>query len=170
MSRRDKSLVETAFTGGFKRPFRGETSPASPIVPIQIPEIDCLGQMPNLDVRVAVEVGDGAGHLQDAVVGSGGKTETVHRLLQQHLPRLVNPAVFAHHTAAHLRVGEQPRTSLEPLFLYLSRRHYPLADVGTSLRRFVRGQLLMADRRHLYVQVNASLDYRCQKNCVENNT
>ena len=65
MSRRDTSSVGTAFTDGSQRPFRGKTSPPPPIVPVQIPEINRLGQMPDLNVRAAVEVGDGAGHLQD---------------------------------------------------------------------------------------------------------
>ena len=37
--------------------------------------------MPDFDVRAAVEVGDGAGHLQDAVVSTGGSNiivQTVH--------------------------------------------------------------------------------------------
>jgi len=62
--------------------------------------------MPDFDVRAAVEVGDGAGHLQDAVVCAGGEAEPVHRLLQEQLPRLINPAVFAHHPAAHLCIRE----------------------------------------------------------------
>ena len=62
--------------------------------------------MADFDVRAAVEVGDGAGHLEDAVVGTGGKAETVHCLLQNQLPRLINPAVFAHHPAAHLCIRE----------------------------------------------------------------
>ena len=66
MSRRDKSSVGTAFTDGSHRPFRGKTSPPPPpIVPVQIPKIDGLAQMSDLDVRAAVEVSDGADHLQD---------------------------------------------------------------------------------------------------------
>ena len=126
--------------------------------------------MPDFDVRAAVEVGDGAGHLQDAVGGAGGKTETVHRLLQNQLSRLVNATIFPHHPAAHLRVGEQPRMPLKPPFLYLPRRHHPLADVGTALRRLVGGQLLVADRSHLYVQVDANWDYMYQKSCLEKYT
>ena len=40
--------------------------------------------MPDFDVRAVVEVGDGAGDLQDTVVGAGGKTETVHRQPTPH--------------------------------------------------------------------------------------
>ena len=144
-----------AFTDGPQCPFRGKTSPPSPIVPIQIPEIDGLAEVADFDVRAAVEVGDGAGHLQDAVVGAGGESETVHRLLQKLLPRLVDAAIFAHHPAAHLRIGEQPRVSREPLLLDLPRRHDPLADLSTSLRRLVRGQLLVTDRDDLNMEVDS---------------
>ena len=126
----------------------------SPIIPIQIPEIDGLAEVADLDVRAAVEVGDGAGNLQDAVVSAGGESETVHRLLQQHLPRRVNLAIFAHHPAAHLRIREQPRTSFEPLFLDFARRHHPFADVGTALRGLVGGQFLVTDRHDLYMQID----------------
>ena len=109
--------------------------------------------MPDLNARAAVEVGDGAGHLQDAVVGPGGEPQPVHRLLQNLLPRRVNLAIVAHHPAAHLRVGEQPRPSLEPLLLDLPRRHHALADLRAALRRLVGGQLLVAHRHHLHMQV-----------------
>ena len=42
-----------------------------PAVAIQIPEIDGLAQMPDLDVWAAVKVRDGAGHLEDAGGGAG---------------------------------------------------------------------------------------------------
>lgn len=44
----------------------------SPIVPVQTSVIDGLAEMAQPDVGAAVEVGDGAGHLEDAVVGAGG--------------------------------------------------------------------------------------------------
>ena len=43
-----------------------DTSPPPPIIPVQIPEIYGLAQMPDFDIRAAVEVGDDTGHLQDA--------------------------------------------------------------------------------------------------------
>ena len=42
-----------------------------PTVPIQIPKIDSLAQVSDLNVRAAVEVGDGAGHLEDEGGGAG---------------------------------------------------------------------------------------------------
>ena len=52
-------------------------------------------------------------------------------------------------------VAEQPRTALETLFLDFPRRDYPLANIRTALCWFVGGQLLVADRYHLYVEVDA---------------
>ena len=68
-----------------------ETSPPPPIVPVQIPEINRLAQMPDFDVRAAVEVGDGAGDLQDAVVGAGGSNiivQTFHNVRGQDKNRI----------------------------------------------------------------------------------
>ena len=53
------------------------TSPSPPIIPVQTPEIDGLAQVPDLNARAAVEVGDGAGHLQDTVVGTGGEPQSI---------------------------------------------------------------------------------------------
>ncbi len=49
-----------------------------PTIPIQNPEVDSLAEVPIVDVEAAVQIGDGAGDLQDAVIGAGGKAETVH--------------------------------------------------------------------------------------------
>ena len=126
--------------------------------------------MADFDVRAAVEVGDGAGHLQDTVVGTGGKAQTVHRLLQEQLPRLVNTAIFPHHPAAHLRVREHTLTPLEPPLLDFPRCHHPLADFRTALRRFVGGQFLVTDWDDLNMEVDANWDYMYQKSCLEKYT
>ena len=86
--------------------------------------------IPQLGQSLGLRICFSAGELQDAVVGAGGKAETVHRLLQQHLPCSINLAIFTHHSAAHLRIREQPVTTLETLFLDFPRRHHPLSDVG----------------------------------------
>lgn len=49
-----------------------------PIVPVQTSVIDGLAEMAQPDVSAAVEVGDGAGHLEDEVVGAGGEAQAVH--------------------------------------------------------------------------------------------
>ena len=88
--------------------------------------------IPQLGQSLGLRICFSAGELQDAVVGAGGKAETVHRLLQQHLPCSINLAIFTHHSAAHLRIREQPVTTLETLFLDFPRRHHPLSDVAQS--------------------------------------
>ena len=137
-----------------------------PVVPVQTPEIDGLAQMPDFNVRAAIQVGDGTSHLQYPVVGAGGKAETVHRLFQQHLPRLVNPAIFPHHPAAHLRVGEQSGATLESLLLNLARCHYPSTDIRTPLRRLVGSQFLMTHGHDLYVQISTINYIYVRKNFI----
>ena len=92
--------------------------------------VELANEIPQLGQRLGLRICFSAGELQDAVVGAGGKAETVHRLLQQHLPCSINLAIFTHHSAAHLRIREQPVTTLETLFLDFPRRHHPLSDVG----------------------------------------
>ena len=55
-----------------------QSSLSPPIVPIQAPEIDGLAQVAEPDSGTAVQIGDGAGHLQNSVVGAGGETQAVH--------------------------------------------------------------------------------------------
>ena len=46
-------------------------------------------------VSAAVEIGDGAGDLEDAVVGAGGEVHVVHGLLEQDGALAVDLAVLA---------------------------------------------------------------------------
>ena len=62
----------------FPCPWRGETSPFPPIIPVQAAEIDGRTEVARLNILAAVEVGDGASHFQDAVVGAGRQSQTVH--------------------------------------------------------------------------------------------
>jgi hypothetical protein len=42
-----------------------------PIIPIQTPEIDSFGEVFVADVDGTVQVGDGTGNFQDAIIGAG---------------------------------------------------------------------------------------------------
>lgn len=46
-------------------------------LPIQAPVLDRLGDMMFMNVRAAIQVSNGRGHLEDAGIGAGRKAETV---------------------------------------------------------------------------------------------
>ena len=136
------------------------TSLPPPIVPVQTPEIDGLAQMAEPDSEAAVQIGDGAGDLQNSVVSAGGETQSVHCILEHLLPSLVDDAELAHHAARHLRVAEDVVMVRKTGLLNLARRHYPLSDVGAPLHRPVARQLGVRDGDDLYMEVGTSWDYR----------
>ena len=51
---------------------------SSPAVAIEATVGDGFAQVVGVDVGCGLEVGDGAGHLEDAVVGAGAHVEVVH--------------------------------------------------------------------------------------------
>ncbi len=116
--------------------------------------------MPQVDLCAAVEVGDGAGDLQDAVVGAGGEAQTVHGVLQDLLPGWRDGAILPYHSTRHLGVAEDVVVVGKSLLLYFPRRHHTLSDVGTLLSHFVAGEFLVADRNYFNVQIGTSWDYR----------
>ena len=50
----------------------------TPVFPVQASVLDGLGDVLGADVALVVEVGDRAGQFEDAVVGPGGQTESLH--------------------------------------------------------------------------------------------
>ena len=61
--------------------------------------------MVGLDGVAAVEVGDGAGQLEDAVEGAGAELQLRHRRLHQRPAGLVQLAGRAHLSRPHVGVG-----------------------------------------------------------------
>ena len=61
--------------------------------------------MVGLDGVAAVEVGDGAGELEDPMKGAGAELKLRHRRLDQCLARLVQLAVLPHLGWSHVGVG-----------------------------------------------------------------
>src|SRR5262249_12419760 len=56
-----------------------------PQPPVQTPILNRLAQVLGLDLRARVQVGDGARHAQDSIVGPGGEAEVFHGALQKAL-------------------------------------------------------------------------------------
>ena len=69
------------------------------------PILQRFREVVGLDGVAAVEVGDGAGELEDAVKGAGAELELGHRRLHERFARLVELAVLAHLGRSHVGVG-----------------------------------------------------------------
>lgn len=85
-------------------------------LPVQCAVLDGLGHVRALDILAAVQVGDGPGDLEDAGVGPGAQTETLHGLFEQPARFGINRAVPSDLPAAHLGVAADLST-LEALRL-----------------------------------------------------
>ena len=92
-----------------------------------------FGDVRQFDILLAVEVGYGAGYLQDAAVGAGREVETGHGGLQHTVCLLVEDAVLVEHTVGHLRIAVHKVRVLIALRLYLTGGNDTLAYLG---RRF----------------------------------
>ena len=66
-----------------------------PVGAVERAVLDCFAEVLGLDVGGVVEVGDGAGDFQDAVVGAGGKAEARDGALEEFFTIGGNGAVLA---------------------------------------------------------------------------
>ncbi len=64
-----------------------------------------FGQVMRFDAVATVEVGDGAGKLEDAVEGAGAELQLRHRRLDKRLARFVQLAVLPYFRRSHVGVG-----------------------------------------------------------------
>ena len=117
---------------------------SNPKLPVEGPVLDGLGDVLGLDAGGAGQIGDGAGDLQDAVVGPGAEMQFADRHLEHVLGVRRQGAVFLDVFRAHRGVAVHfppylacraaaLERRLEALLLDLPRRPYPLADRGRGL-------------------------------------
>ena len=96
------------------------------IIPIHHPVLNGFGDMGGADVFLRSQVGDGAGDLEDAVVGAGAETEFGHRRLQELLGIGANGAEFLYLPRPHLGVGvDFPPLEAEELPLPSASHPFP---------------------------------------------
>ena len=69
-----------------------------PVLPIQRSKMNGLRQMFNFYIRTLPQVRDRPGYLQDAVVRPRRQLQLLHCLLDQDLPRLIDPADILDYT------------------------------------------------------------------------
>ena len=100
------------------------------------------------------EVGDGAGDLEDAVVGAGGQRELFHGLLEQVAHAGIERAVALDLRRGHTGVGREARAA-ETDELVLAGQFDALAHGGGRLAGLVGAQLGDGERRRLDMDVDA---------------
>ena len=133
-----------------------------------------------LDGGGGFEVGDGAGHLEDAVVGAGAHVEALHGIAELLEAGGVGLGPLVQQRRGHLRVTVHAAHAPETLRQYLAgghhagtdgtrrlagglARHLPTASVGCASAMLKRvwhcarlaQQLVEVDGLHLHLQVDA---------------
>ena len=98
--------------------------------------------MLDLDIITVGKVGDGAGYLENAVVGAGGEAEAFHGFAKQHFAAFVDNADFLHHFRRHHRIGIDFLVIFKALGLALAGEYHTLADLLAAFRFAGGGDLL----------------------------
>jgi hypothetical protein len=122
--------------------------------PVQTSILNRLGDVGGLDFFSAGEVGDGATDLQDSAVGAGAQAQFVDRGFKQSLGVIIHRTVALDVPCAHLGVGVDV-SFLKPLQLNRACIIDPLADKLRGFAGVAAGEVLIADRRHFDLDVDA---------------
>lgn len=101
------------------------------------------------------EVGDGAGYLENAVVGAGREVKPLHGFGQRGRTLRVGRGEAFEQGARHLRVAVDALEVLVTLRLYGSGFHHALADGRTRFACRGGGEVGHADGGNFYLYVDA---------------
>ena len=91
--------------------------PFLPHPPIETPVLDRLCQMLLADMLGSIEIGDGAGNLEDARVAAGGEAEALGDEFEEAVTGFVRLAMLADQARRHLGVAVDAAV-VQPLLLY----------------------------------------------------
>src|SRR5262249_31115711 len=122
-------------------------------LPVQRAVLDRFGHGRDADAVFTGEVGDGAGELEDPVVGPRRETEAADGKLEQLLRLRLDLAEGLHLPAVHRGVDEDG-AALEAPRLDVTRGGHPGADLAARLALSGRQQLVLLEARDLDVDVD----------------
>ncbi len=109
--------------------------PLRPVAPVEVAIADGLGDVLALNLLAAGEVGDGAGHLEDAAVGAGREFEVLHGRAKHVEAGGVGLCELVEHSLAHLCIGVDALVGLEAFLLHLPCLQDSLADGPSTTPR-----------------------------------
>ena len=127
---------------------------SSPILPVQRAVLDRLADVRGADDLAAVEVGDGAGDLHDAVIGAGGQREAVEGRSQHTVGLVVHDADLVELSGFDAGVTPDGH-ALKAGSLDIPRLVDPTAYLCAEFLAALGGQVVVLDRRHLDMDVDA---------------
>src|SRR6266705_1687617 len=137
---------------------------SGPIRAVQGAVLDGFAQVPRLNARLTVQVRDGPGDLQDAVMRPRRKPEAGDGVFQQLFAFGRNDAVLSNHLRHHLRVCVSLLLAVEPLELSVARGDHALPYRSGILRRGGCPQFFVLHGGNFNVNINAiqqrSRDFR----------
>ena len=103
----------------------------------------------------AVEVGDGARHLEYAVIGAGGEGESLHGSAQQSDGGFVGLGILVYHALGHLGIAVDALEVLVASGLNVAGLDDAFADDGAGLAWFHLGDVLEGYGCNLALDVDA---------------
>ncbi len=99
------------------------------------------------------QVGDGAGHLEDAAVGTCRQRQPFHGGAQQFETGIVGLGILVYHALGHLGVAVDVSVVFEPLGLPRTCGDDPFADEAAGLAGCCTADVFEGQRCNLYLQV-----------------
>lgn len=126
-----------------------------PVASIKRSISDGFGEVHGLHVLAASQVGDGAGDLQNATVGTSREGETLHRHAKHIHASLVGLGEEVNHALAHLGIAVDALVVLVSLGLYLSCLDDTLTDAGTRFAWGSLGDVFERNWRYLALDVDS---------------
>lgn len=125
-----------------------------PIAAVEGAVLNGFSQMGDSEVFGAFQVGDGARHFEDAVMGARGETLLLHGAFEKALGIGAEFAMGSNLAGCHLRVGVDFFAGLtEALPLALAGCHYAVAYLGRALGGCPTAKLFVLHCRNFDVDV-----------------
>ena len=131
-----------------------------PVAAVESAVGDCLGKMLREDGRRAFKVGNGAGDLQDAAVGTGGELQTLHRHAEHLQGCGIGFGIFVKHAFGHLGIAVDALDMGVALRLNLAGGNHSLADGGAGLTWLCLREIFERNGGDFALDIDTAGDYR----------
>ena len=125
-----------------------------PIAPVEIPVAHSLGDVGKLYLLAACQVCDGACHLEDAAVGTGGERQTLHGHAEHFQGGGIGFGIFVKHAFGHLGIAVDALDMGVALRLNLAGGNHSLADGGAGLTWLCLREIFERNGGYLALDVN----------------